>query len=152
MKKQPYVIKPQKLDELNDKAVSYASLNDGETLTFIEHIRNGIPFSFLSNFIENSALNLQEWSEILHLNLRTLQRYKKDALTFDSPQSERILQILLLNNYGIEVFGNKQKFHGWLEMENIALGKIKPKSLLDSSFGINLIKDELSRIEHGVLA
>ncbi len=152
MKKQYYKLKPLKPAQFNEKNISYASLDDVETLTFIAHIRNGIPFSFLSKFIENSALNMQEWSEILHLNLRTLQRYKKDELIFDSPQSERILQILLLNNYGIEVFGSRQKFQSWLDAENVAIGKIKPKSLLDSSFGINLIKDELSRIEHGILA
>jgi len=31
-------------------------------------------------------------------------------------------------------------------------GSLKPKSLLDSSFGIRMISDQLGRIEHGVLA
>lgn len=152
MKKRSYKTKPLKPDEFREKNASYASLDDGEALTYIEHIRNGISYSFFSNFFETSALTMQEWSEILHLNLRTLQRYKKDEIIFDSLQSERILQILLLNNYGVEVFGSPQKFHSWLETDNVALGKIKPKSLFDSSFGINLIKDELSRIEQGILA
>ena len=40
----------------------------------------------------------------------------------------------------------------WLDAENIALGGVKPKSLLDSTFGIEIVKDELTRIEHGILA
>jgi len=50
------------------------------------------------------------------------------------------------------VFGNKLKFDSWLETSNLALGDINPKSFLDSNLGINLVKDELARIEHGVLA
>ncbi|MCH8317933.1 MAG: DUF2384 domain-containing protein [Bacteroidetes bacterium] len=53
---------------------------------------------------------------------------------------------------GLDVFVDSQKFNTWLESQNIALGGIKPKDLLDNTFGINMIKDELSRIEHGVLA
>ena len=58
----------------------------------------------------------------------------------------------MLNKYGIEVFDDQDKFNVWLLTKNVALGGIKPKDLLDSSFGIQLLKDELTRIEHGVLA
>ena len=50
------------------------------------------------------------------------------------------------------MFGNKDYFNTWLNSVNLALGSLKPKQLLDSYFGIELIKDELTRIEHGVLA
>lgn len=62
------------------------------------------------------------------------------------------LEIALLYLKGLDVFVDSQKFNTWLESQNIALGGIKPKDLLDNTFGINMIKDELSRIEHGVLA
>ena len=58
----------------------------------------------------------------------------------------------MLYKKGTEVFGTKEKFNSWIETENLALGKIKPKQLLDNTFGINLLKDELTRIEYGVLA
>ena len=70
----------------------------------------------------------------------------------DEIQSEKILEIVLIYKKGIDVFGNAEKFNSWLETENLALGKNKPKSFLDSSFGINLLKDELTRIEYGILA
>ena len=59
---------------------------------------------------------------------------------------------MLLFQKGIEVFGNASKFITWIDSKNIALGGIKPKNLLDNAFGINLIKDELIKIEHGILA
>ena len=50
------------------------------------------------------------------------------------------------------VFGNIENFSQWLNSKNIALGGVKPISLLDNTFGIMLLKDQLIRIEHGVLA
>lgn len=81
-----------------------------------------------------------------------MQRYKREKRTFDSLQSEKILEIALLFKQGIEVFGNVEKFSLWLQTDNLALGKLKPKTLIDNSFGIHLLKDELTRIEYGVLA
>ena len=45
-----------------------------------------------------------------------------------------------------------EKLNTWLETKNIMLGGVKPKDLLDNTFGISLVKDELTRIEYGVLA
>ena len=81
-----------------------------------------------------------------------MQRYRKENKSFDLPQSEEILEIAMLFNRGVEVFGNLSRFNEWLGLENIVLGNIKPKSLLDSTFGINLLKEELIRIEHGILS
>jgi putative toxin-antitoxin system antitoxin component (TIGR02293 family) len=58
----------------------------------------------------------------------------------------------MLYEYGIEVFGDRDNFNIWLNSRSIALGGRSPKELLDTKFGIDLVKDELGRIEHGVLA
>jgi len=57
-----------------------------------------------------------------------------------------------LYKYGIEVFGNEEKFIAWLEIKNIALGGKKPKEMLDTNLNIELVKDELIRIEYGIFA
>ena len=81
-----------------------------------------------------------------------MQRYTKERKDFDPIQSEKILEVALVYKYGVEVFGNKEKFDIWLGAKNVALGNVAPKSLLDTTFGIGLLKDELTRIEHGILA
>jgi putative toxin-antitoxin system antitoxin component (TIGR02293 family) len=138
--------------ELNDPLVSYSSIDDKSVYGIINLIRNGIRFPVFENFVEHSPFTMPEWSSFLHLSERTMQRYKKENSSFDSLQSERIVEIRLLYNYGQQVFGNTEYFNKWLETDNLVLGRIKPKMLLDSSFGINLLKDELSRIENGVLS
>ncbi len=132
--------------------LGYGSVDDKSILTLIEMVRQGIKFSNFTELVKLSPFNITEWSDFLHLSERTMQRYKKEKATFGNIHSEKILQITLLFNYGTDVFGDKKKFNNWLETDNLALGKIKPKELLDNSFGIDMIKDELARIEHGVLA
>lgn len=138
--------------DIFDPKVPYSSIDDNNVLSLIEIVRQGIKFAIFFAFANKSPFSLNEWSTFLHLSERTMQRYKREKGTFDSLHSEKILEIVLLFKKGIEVFGNGEKFNSWLETENLALGKIKPKKLFDNSFGINLLKDELTRIEYGVLA
>ena len=118
----------------------------------IETVRNGIAFDFFTHLAKLIPFTQEEWSRILHLTERSLQRYKKESKTFDPLQSEKIIQIMLLYKKGISVFGTKALFDQWLESTSTALGHIRPKDLLDSAFGIEMVEDELTRIEHGVLA
>ena len=138
--------------DLFDPKISYNSADDKNVLFLIDLVRQGIKYNLFFNFVKQSPFSLSEWSVFLHISERTLQRYKNDKKTFDQTQSEKILEIAMLYKKGIDVFGDSEKFNRWLETDNLAFGKIKPKSLLDSSFGINMLKDELTRIEYGVLA
>ena len=53
---------------------------------------------------------------------------------------------------GVNVFGSQLNFNTWMETTNISLGGVMPKSFLDSTFGIGLVKDALWRLEHGINA
>lgn len=136
---------------VSEPSVSYQSADYG-MMQIIQAVREGIHYANFSAFVGRLPFSLPEWSGFLHVSERTLQRYQKEKKTFDPAQSERIMQIALLMKMGNQVFGDEKKFNAWLDADNISLGKIKPKTLLDSSFGIGLLKDELIRIEHGVLA
>jgi putative toxin-antitoxin system antitoxin component (TIGR02293 family) len=137
--------------DILDKKLSYDSVDDRDIIFLMEAVRRGIKYAFFVHISKGSPFSLNEWSNFLHLSERSMQRYKKEKRTFDSLQSEKILQIAILYRMGIDVFGNKEKFNSWLLTDNLALGKIKPKELLDNTFGISMLHDELIRIEHGVL-
>ena len=132
--------------------LSYKQIDDRDVFKLIGTVREGIKYGLFQHIADRSPFSTTEWSNFLHLSERTFQRYKKDRRTFDPLHSEKILEITLVYNKGVEVFGDKANFDAWLSAKNVALGGIKPKELLDSSFGIGLLKDELTRIEHGVLA
>jgi len=132
--------------------VTYGATDDKDVLLLIDMVRKGIRYPAFSDIAHNSPFTINEWCRFLYISERTMQRYQREKKTFDAIHSERILQITMLIRYGAEVFGNNEKFSSWLEAVNVALGNIKPKELLDSSFGIGMLKDELSRIEQGILS
>ena len=136
----------------NEAAISYQTLGNRGILSLIHSVRQGISFAAFLKLVNKSPFSISEWSSFLHLSERTMQRYKKEAKTFDPIYSEKILEVSLLYNKGVSVFGNTERFNSWLDANNIALGNVKPKELLDTTFGISLLKDEIGRIEHGVLA
>ncbi|WP_439883091.1 type II RES/Xre toxin-antitoxin system antitoxin [Pontibacter sp. MBLB2868] len=132
--------------------LSYKLIDDSDVFMLISTVREGIKYALFQSIADKSPFSTTEWSGYLHLSERTFQRYKKEKRKFDPLHSEKILEITLVYNKGVEVFGDKANFDAWLEAKNVALGGIKPKELLDNTFGIGLLKDELTRIEHGVLA
>lgn len=130
----------------------YSSIDDRGVFSIIDSINRGISFASFENIIKKYSFSLQNWADFLHISNKTLSRYQKESKTFDALQSERILQIEILYSKGEEVFGDRENFTKWLETKNLALGDILPLDLLRTSFGIQLLMDELTRIEHGVLA
>ncbi len=123
-----------------------------DAIPLIYTTRQGISFDFFKEILNHIPLKLAEWGKFLNLSERTMQRYKKENKHFESIYAEKILEITLLYQAGEETFGSRDRFDQWLNIESTALGGVKPKSLLDSTFGINLIKEELIRLEHGVIS
>lgn len=125
------------------------SLTDENLMTVAE---SGIAYGTFNEMAVKTPLSMGDWASFLHLSERTMHRYRKNQLTFDPLHSERILELVLLFRKGQEIFSTEENFTAWLNAKNIALGGKAPLQLLGSSLGIGLVKDELSRIEHGILA
>jgi putative toxin-antitoxin system antitoxin component (TIGR02293 family) len=125
---------------------------DDDSDGMVNMLREGVAYPYFNSISARINFTLEEWSSFLHLSERTIQRYKKEKKPFDTIYSEKIIQIDNLYKRGEEVFGNEQNFHTWMETKSIPLGGVRPKELLDTTYGINLIADELGRIEHGIFA
>ncbi len=94
----------------------------------------------------------KEWSDILHISERTLQRYAHDNGFFNLGVIDRILQINKVFERGKEVFGSYQRFNLWLRDNPYMLeGRLSIQSLA-SIDGINLVLTQIGRIEHGIFA
>jgi putative toxin-antitoxin system antitoxin component (TIGR02293 family) len=135
------------------KGVTYRAIDDKNVMSLIEQVRKGVSSTdFYSYILDSISFTLSEWAHFLHLSERTMQRYRTEEKAFEPIHSEKIIELTMLYNYGVSVFGDKESFDLWLGTRNVALGNIAPKELLDTSYGIQVIKDELTRIEHGILA
>lgn len=118
---------------------------------FIECIRMGLPKKALDNLMNVAGFTNSEMAEIIHTSDRTLRRYGSRQ-KLDAEQSERVIELAKLYSRGEEIFGSLDKFKAWMNTDVLALGSKKPKSLLDTSLGIEMLIDELGRIEQGVFA
>lgn len=120
-------------------------------LDLIELGGKGISKGAVSRLAKHLSLGLQEMASLLSVNLRTIQRYNAERV-FSRPVSERILRIALVVSKGEEIFENVEQFNTWLKEPNRALADQKPLDLLASDFGIDLVLDELGRIEQGIIS
>lgn len=139
---------------IQEPAMSYGYQNFDDVGIFglIDIAKKGISFKIFDGLAKKFPFTMQDWADFLHISGKTLSRYQKEDKSFDVLQSEKILQIEMLYKRGEEVFDSADNFMIWLQTDNLALGKTKPQDLLGSGFGISLLMDELTRIEHGVLA
>lgn len=117
-------------------------------LQIIYAARTGVTRLQLKNFSMRVALPITKLSEIVPASYSTLA--KKNI--YDKEVSERLFEIAEVYAKGFEVFGNEKKFARWLNKKSIALGNQTPFSLLDTSYGVQLILNEIERIDFGIFA
>jgi putative toxin-antitoxin system antitoxin component (TIGR02293 family) len=122
--------------------------NDGD---FISVIRKGVPKLAMDNLMEITGITAYEMAGIVRLSDRTLRRYTSQTL-LNPEQSERVVELAKLYSRGEDVFGGLPDFKEWMDSTVMALGNKKPKEFLDTSIGIEMLMNELGRIEHGIFA
>lgn len=118
---------------------------------YINIIREGVKMQTLEHLMDTTGITPSEMSSIIHTSERTLRRYTTSTI-LSPEQSERIIELARLFSRGSEVFGSLNNFKTWMNSKVLALGNIQPKNLLDTSLGIEILQEELGRIEHGIFA
>ena len=93
-----------------------------------------------------------EWSAILHVSERTLQRYAKDNGTFSPINAERAVQIAKILKEGEFTFGNTNLFYSWIKRNPYMLEGNLSFDSLTTIEGIQKIMTQLGRIQHGIFA
>jgi len=121
-------------------------------LDLVELVRSGLSRTALFHLASKLKLTLPEISQIFHLSERTLQRYRQgveEQQLLDSSVTDRLVALAELYAYGRDVLG-EEYFLSWMQRSLSTLGGKSPKELLFTTVGIDLVKDELGRIEYGV--
>lgn len=116
-----------------------------EPLSRMEIFRDGLPKKSFDSLKELSGLDYNTLANALGVSSKTLQR--KD--TFDTIQSEKIYELANLYAIGVNYFG-RDGFRRWMDRPLFSLGNRRPLDLIDVSEGIDLLKIEIMRLQHGV--
>jgi putative toxin-antitoxin system antitoxin component (TIGR02293 family) len=118
----------------------------------VEEAAAGVPVSAIFDLIQLTHLNKSFFAGMLNLSTKTLDRYHQGGKQLNPASGELILKIFSLFKKGEKIFGNTSEFQKWIEKPAYGLGYKVPKELMKTSAGIDLIMDELIRIEYGNLA
>lgn len=132
---------------------------DGNVYVWTSHIdrlriiREGVPYGTLEFISKRLKRPVKSVLSIVGMPQTTYNKKKSEHALLGSRDSELVIWITELIDYGIEVFNDEEdKFQRWLKKPNLSLGGNTPESLLDTITGINEVKFCLNRLEYGSLA
>lgn len=118
----------------------------GYNLELIDRIRRGVRKSDWKQLITKIGHTEKELEHVLPASISSMQ--KKSV--YGKETSERIYELARLYSLGYEVFDSNENFREWLMSPSKSLGGKKPFELLDSSFGFQVVQNEITRIQYNV--
>ena len=120
-------------------------------MQLVEITRSGIPKSVIEKLISCLNISAKELSKYLPVSERTLHRYEPGK-QLPKDVSDHVLQIAKLYAKTVDVFEDRENAVTWLKQPCVALGNFAPLELADTYSGLEIVIDELQRIEYGVMA
>ncbi|MEZ5059049.1 MAG: MbcA/ParS/Xre antitoxin family protein [Saprospiraceae bacterium] len=118
----------------------------GYKIELINRIRKGVTKTDWKQLIHSIGHTEKELEFVLPSSVSSLQ---KNAV-YNKETSERIYELARLFGLGYEVFDSEDDFKEWLMSPSKALGGKKPFEWLDSSFGFEMVQNEIIRIQYNV--
>lgn len=98
---------------------------------------------------ELTGFSHQDMAAVLSVSTKTLES-KRGRDKLSDTASERLLKLAEVAASGIHVFGSVELFREWLRRPLRPIGGKRPVDLMVNMYGLEVVKQLLGRIEHGV--
>ncbi len=118
----------------------------GYKMELISRIREGVKKTDWKQLIQFTGSTEKEFEHILPASISSMQK----KAVYSKETSERIYEVARLFGLGYDVFDSKEDFKQWLMTPLKTLGDKVPFGLLDSSFGFEMVENEIVRIQYNV--
>lgn len=115
-------------------------------------VREGLPWKSYSSVLAFYQVQPAELSNVALISSRTLARRKEKKQRFTPDESDRLLRLARVFASAHRVFDDSSKAARWMVRPNRPLGSVAPMTLLDTDIGVEQVREELGRIEHGIFA
>jgi len=122
--------------------------NIASDFNLVYQVDSGVHVSKFDQLLEHSGLQKQVLANLLGLDPRTIDNYRKQGRNFPSLAGELLLKITQLFSVGEEVFGSVEAFRDWLAAPSEVFER-SPIKFLHTSTGVVLIQKALLRIAYG---
>lgn len=125
----------------------------GNQMERVAIIRKGLPYGSIDVIGQKANLPVKKVLHYLNIPQTTYNKKKREKDHLSGRDSEIILMLSEVLDFGLEVFNNEEdKFQRWLKRPNLSLGGVAPESLFDSLTGIQEVRNSLNRLEYGNMA
>ena len=125
----------------------------GNRIERVAIIRRGLPYESIDVIGQKANLPIKQVLHYLGVAQTTYNKKKRENEFLSGRDSEVILVLIEVLDFGLEVFNNeKEKLQRWLKKPNPSLGSVTPESLFDSITGIQEVRNALNRLEYGNMA
>jgi uncharacterized protein (DUF2384 family) len=116
----------------------------------VDLIKSGFKASYARHFMRYTGLPLDIWAKILPVSKRTLQReLNREKHFFEASLAEPFIEVGEIYAIGMQAFdNNKDRLNEWLMTQNPYFEGKTPIEIMNTHKGRDLIKLELTRIEH----
>ncbi len=118
----------------------------GYKMELIVRIREGVKKTDWKQLIQYTGSTEKEFEHILPASISSMQK----KTVYSKETSERIYELARLFGLGYDVFDSKEDFKEWLMTPSRTFGNKIPFELLDSSFGFEMVENEIVRIQYNV--
>ena len=103
--------------------------------------------------VKQSKLNLDFLSEnVFEVDIDTVESYQQGTQKVPTALKEQIARLTEIYQLGEDLFGSRQVFNEWIRIPNIGLNNIEPIKFFSTVNGLQLVFEELKRIEFGATA
>lgn len=137
---------------MQDPILRYESAEQPTIQEIQLRIEKGLSYSVFEELAETLPLTNKEWSSILAVSDRTLQRWFNDHPRIDGLTAERLFEIARFTVIALDVFTTSREVVEWLRAPHPDFDNEAPIRLLRTHAGIDIVKSLMLRIMHGVVA
>lgn len=140
--------------EVQEEAAIYAKYAPQirGNISIVLNARKGLNASVLYDIILLTGFKKEQIATLFNTSAKTITRYTQEGKNLDVVDSEHALKLIALFKKGNEIFGELDAFRKWIMKPAYGLGWEIPAELMETSGGIELIMEELYRIEFGATA
>jgi putative toxin-antitoxin system antitoxin component (TIGR02293 family) len=142
-----------------DFTSDYLEVNDSNSIayssnweSFFQATQRGVLVADVLKVMALGPFKAEFYCDALDISTKTLDRHVAEKKRLNPNDSELLLKWKAMYIQGKETFDSYDAFGGWLQKPAFGLNGIVPKELMKTSRGIDLIINELKRIEWGQLA
>lgn len=115
-------------------------------------VHKGFEPKVYRNIVERVKLSQSEFQHVTLIPVSTIKRRLKNEERFNTQESDAIYRLAMLLKLATELFDDEERALGWMRENVYGLGGKRPLDMVSTTVDVEIVKDLIGRLEHGVFS